>query len=202
MTTMTSNIGFLNFIIVVSIVLLVVVIILAVLLIHQRRKLNSLIEQQEGLKAQASTEKQMLDQKIEEYAKRLAYYEENEKILQAAYSQLYKPYSQLTHQMSERSFSADLKLLHEQLLTNGILMMDILPVVCRDANISSSNRKNVEFLLVNNSDLRRREVNQSPSVTTNTFETSLEAIALNRILIQNGMTTFEWLLDGCKYTVE
>lgn len=202
MTALTSNLGFLILITVVSIVLLVVVIVLTVLLVHQRKKLKSFTEQHEALITQFSTEKQMQDQMIEECTKRLACCEENEKILQAAYTQLYKPYSKLTNQMSEGSFSTDLKQLQEQLLTNGILMMDILPVACRDANITSSNRKNVEFLLVNNSDFRRREVNQSPAVTTNTFETSLEAIALNRLLRQNGVTTFEWLLDGCKYTVE
>ena len=201
--TMISNLGIPLFVIVASIILLVVVILLALFFLRQRKQLQSSNAQFEALKIQAASELQMKQVQMEQdFSQRIARYEENEKLLQAAYTQLYKPYSQLTRRMSEKSFSADLNLLHEQLLISGILMMDILPVACRDANITSSNLKNVELLLENNSDFRRREISRSPAVSTNTIETSLEAIALNQILRQNGVTTFDWLLDGCKYSVQ
>ena len=200
---MTSNLCFLFLIIVASIILLVAVIVLALLFMHQRKQLQSSTAQFEAFKIQAASESLMKQEQMEQnFSQRIARYEENEKLLQAAYTQLYKPYSQLTRRMSEKSFSTDLNMLHEQLLTSGILMMDILPVACRDANITSSNLKNVELLLENNPDLRRREISRSPAVSTNTIETSLEAIALNQILRQNGVTTFDWLLDGCKYSVQ
>lgn len=196
-----SNISIPFIFIVTSIILMVVVIVLVLLFVNQHKKLQSLTSQYETLKIQAASDVQKkLEQIEQDYTQRIARFEANEKLLQAAYTQLYKPYSQLTRQMSEGTFSSDLGLLLEQLLTSGILIMDILPVACRDANITSSNRKNVELLLYNNPDLRRCEINKSPVVTTNTYETSLEAIALSRILKQNGVTTFDWLLDGCKYS--